>query len=258
MSKLRVSIIQSALHWENPTANRAMFAEKIEALHGQSDLIVLPEMFTTGFSMNARPLAEPMEGPTLHWMRAQAARSRAAIVGSFNCLVDGECRNRLLFVQPDGIFFSYDKKHLFALAGEHEHYRAGSEKGLLTWKGWRICPMICYDLRFPVWSRNRKEDPYDLLLYVANWPQRRSSHWKALLAARAIENQSFTIGVNIFGEDGNGLFYSGDSAIVDYSGELLCRISDAEGTHTTELNRADQAAYRKNLPFLEDADTFSL
>jgi omega-amidase len=255
---MRTTIIQASLHWEDPAANRAMFGEKMTGLIGQTDLIVLPEMFTTGFSMNARPLAEPMEGDTLAWMRTQAARTGAALVGSFNCIEGDACHNRLVFVQPDGIFFHYDKKHLFALAGEHQHYAAGRERLIVNWRGWRILPLICYDLRFPVWSRNTAADPYDLLLYVANWPQRRVAHWSALLTARAIENQAFTIGVNIAGTDGNGLEYSGDSAILDYGGQALCRITGQAGVFTAQLNKGEQDAYRKTLPFLEDADAFAL
>jgi len=245
-----------------------MLSGKLGPLQGQTDLIVLPEMFPTGFSMNAAGLAEPMDGPTLQWMRDTARLLDSALTGSFICAEAGRFYNRLVWMFPDGHFLVYDKKHLFSLAGEHEHFAAGDKRLLVEWKGWRICPLICYDLRFPVWSRNtaipsregdfEKEGVYDMLIYVANWPSRRSHHWRTLLTARAIENQAFTIGVNIFGSDGNGLEYVGDSGITDFSGTQICRISDREDTVTTELSLGDLQQYRRQFPFLHDSDAFKL
>ncbi len=262
---MKVSILQSSLVWENAEQNRANFSRKTDELIGRTDLIVLPEMFTTGFSMRAAELAEPMTGPTMTWLADTAKKTGAALVGSFICSDAGQHFNRLVFMRPDGAFDTYDKRHLFGLAGENEHYAAGKKRLIVEWKGWRICPLICYDLRFPAWSRNsvsnsltRENSPYDLLIYVANWPNRRSHHWKSLLVARSIENQSFTLGVNIFGTDGSGLEYSGDSAVIDFGGQVICQISGQEGTYTAELSLANQQQYRQQLPFLQDADFFTL
>lgn len=255
---MRLSIIQSTLHWENPESNRAMFAEKMRPLAGHTDLVVLPEMFTTGFSMNAAALAEPMQGPTTSWMLEQASALGAAIAGSFICSEEGRYFNRLVFARPDGALESYNKRHLFSLAGEDKTYAQGWEKVRIEWKGWRIRPLICYDLRFPVWSRNEKNNPYDLLLYVANWPQTRIHHWSSLLVARAIENQAFVAGVNIFGQDGAGLQYVGESAVIDFSGREIGRISGKEGVLTAELSLDDLREYRRQFPFLVDADVFRL
>ena len=258
---MRVSIIQASLVWENPNENRAKLGEHLAALKGHTDLVVLPEMFTTGFSMNMSVLAETMEGPTIQWLRKNAGEMHAAIVGSFICVEAGRFYNRLVFMHPDGHFEYYDKKHLFGLSGETNYYTAGEKQLLVSYKGWRIRPLICYDLRFPAWSRNLKigkNKPYDLLIYVANWPIPRIAQWDALLTARAIENQSFTIGVNIYGVDGNGLEYSGNSTIIDYSGGEVCRISEQENIVTAELNLSTQQEYRKQLPFLQDADVFRL
>ena len=267
---MRLTIIQSALTWESPSANREMFARKFAGLRGQTDLVVLPEMFTTGFSMNPKALAEPMEGQTTAWLRKQAEIMNAAISGSFICVENGRYFNRLVFARPDGALEYYDKRHLFTLAGEHEHYAAGNKQLVVDWLGWRIKPLICYDLRFPVWSRNstpRGKDgqggkplgaTYDLLLYVANWPARRSHHWRSLLTARAIENQSFVAGVNIVGKDGNDFEYSGDSTVIDFSGQPIVGISGKEGVFTAELSLDDMEQYRRQLPFLADGDTFQL
>ncbi len=267
---MRISIVQSSLHWENPDANRAMFAEKLLALRGNTDLVVLPEMFSTGFSMHAAALAEPMDGPTMDWLRGISHDLNAAITGSIICVEAGKYFNRLIFMRPDGQFDVYDKKHLFSLTKEHENFSAGEKRLIIEWLGWRICPLICYDLRFPAWSRNKSGGhpsptsnvhqsnvQYDVLIYVANWPNRRAHHWRSLLMARAIENQSFVAGVNIAGVDGNGFEYSGDSAIIDYSGQPLAQIPDGrEGIVTVEVSLEDLKAYRLQLPFLADADVF--
>ncbi len=235
-----------------------MLAEKLSPLRGRTDLIVLPEMFTTGFSMRPEGLAEPMDGPTVEWMREQAQDLGAALTGSFICGEGGRYYNRLIFMFPDGYCAQYDKKHCFTLAGEHEHYTPGREHLLVEWQGFRIRPLICYDLRFPVWSRNAPDHSYDLLLYVANWPARRAAHWQNLLTARAIENQAYTVGVNIVGTDGNGLEYRGDSSLTDYAGEKIGELSLLEGVFTSKLSLENLQKYRQNLPFLADSDPFQL
>ncbi|MBK8921868.1 MAG: amidohydrolase [Saprospirales bacterium] len=256
---MRITILQTQLHWEAPAANRAGLAEILAPLAGTTDLAVLPEMFSTGFSMQAAALAEPMEGPTGQWLRNQARLLGAAITGSFICREEGRYFNRLLFARPDGSIDCYDKRHLFSLANEHETYTAGQKSLVLGWLGWRICPLICYDLRFPVWSRQTPAAPYDLLLYVANWPARRGHHWRSLLPARAIENQSYVAAVNIVGTDGNGLEYAGDSGIWDYSGQAVCHIgAGMPGIFTAELSLDALRQYRAQLPFLGDSDAFQL
>ncbi|MCC6460965.1 MAG: amidohydrolase [Saprospiraceae bacterium] len=256
---MRLTIVQPSLHWENPAANRRLLAAMLQPLAGHTDLVLLPEMFTTGFSMNAATLAEPLDGPTRHWMQEQAHGLGAALAGSFICLDNGQFFNRLVFMRPDGQLEYYDKRHLFSLAHEHETFSPGQERQVFEWQGWRIWPLICYDLRFPVWSRQPPgAEPFDLLLYVANWPARRAHHWRSLLLARAIENQCFVAGSNIVGTDGNGLEYTGDSGIIDFSGQQICHISSRPGQYTAELSLADLKQYRQNLPFLNDADHFKL
>lgn len=261
---MRISIVQSELHWEDPEANRKMFTAKLSVLRHATDLVVLPEMFSTGFTNHVEPLAELMEGPTMKWLHDTAQDLDAAVTGSFICEVEGNYYNRLIFMRPDGQFEFYDKKHLFSLSGENEYFTPGRKRITVTWRGWQICPMICYDLRFPAWSRNTAGNfvsghtpYYDLLLYVANWPNKRARHWKTLLAARAIENQAFVVGVNIVGTDGNGFEYSGDSTVVDYGGHSKVQISDGRSDIVTmELSLQDLQDYRKQLPFLADADVF--
>jgi len=213
-------------------------------------------MFTTGFSMNAAGLAEQMDGPTVHWMQQQARAKQAAVTGSFIFGKDGEYFNRLVFVQPSGEYVTYDKKHLFTLAGEHKFYQPGSKLVSVEWKGWTIRPLICYDLRFPVWSRNT--DGYDFLLYVANWPDKRREAWMSLLKARAIENQAYCVGINRVGTDEKGHYYSGDSSLYDYSGRLLTRLTDQETVVTLTLDKKKQQAFRQKLDFLADQDMFTL
>lgn len=259
MSVLRITTVQIDLFWENKRAN----LEKIDNLLVNdlaTDIVILPEMFTTGFSMNPAPFAEQMDGETMNWLAQKARKLNAAIMGSFIVSENvGEKNiffNRLICMLPNGKFEYYDKKHLFSLAGEHQFYTAGSKRVLINWRGWNICPLICYDLRFPVWSRNDKNSPYDVLIYVANWPQRRVKAWESLLVARAIENQCFTVGVNRVGNDGNGLPHSGSTSIVDFSGERLYFLSGTEGVATNILSKKDLMNFRKNLPFLEDQDIF--
>jgi omega-amidase len=261
MNDLTVSLVQASLHWHNPAANLAQLDELLaSALPGPgiTDLIVLPEMFTTGFSMEAAAQAEPYPGPTLTWMQAQAARYNAVVTGSVLTRHGAAYYNRLLWVRPDGAHSTYDKRHLFRLAGEHEVYTPGTCRLLEEWRGWRIRPLICYDLRFPVWSRNDQHNPYDLLLYVANWPQARAEIWRTLLRARAIENLAYTAGVNRLGTDGLGHDYSGQSALLDIHGEYLAQAGNLQGVLTHTLQAAPLHALREKLPFLLDADNFSL
>ncbi|EAY29614.1 amidohydrolase [Microscilla marina] len=250
-----ITIIQSELYWQNPAANRAMFEEKIWQIDQPTDLIVLPEMFTTGFSMSVQPLAEPMNLTTHKWMQQMAAQTGAVVTGSFICVDKGQYFNRLLWVEPDGTYDYYDKRHLFRMAEEHHSYTAGERLVVKEWKGWKIAPFICYDLRFPVWSRNLHQ-AYDLALYVANWPEARRSPWRTLLKARAIENLSYVVGVNRVGKDDNGITYSGDSAIVDFKGEVLFEKTQDEIIYTKMLDKAALERFREKFPAHLDADEF--
>lgn len=263
---LTIAAVQTSLHWEDKEKNLHMLAEKMRMFEEPVDVFVLPEMFSTGFTMNAGRFAEPMFGPTFHWMVEQAQRKNAAVVGSVIIDDRGKFFNRLLWVNPDGLFYTYDKRHLFRMAGEDQHYAAGAQRLILEYKGWRICPMVCYDLRFPVWSRNRfrtiegiTDYEYDLLLYVANWPERRSYAWKTLLAARAIENLSYVVGVNRVGNDGNSVYHSGDSAILNFKGEpMKTGIISAEEIVTESISMQDLVQFRKAFPAGFDADNFSI
>ncbi len=252
---MTITLVQANLFWEDKAANLAHFDALIAAIDTPTDVIILPEMFTTGFSMQPELLAETTEGATLAQMRVWAAAKNAAICGSIIVEENGNYYNRLLWVQPDGHFFHYDKRHLFGLADETKHYKAGAEKLIVTWRGWRICPLICYDVRFPVWSRNVEN--YDLLIYIANFPTRRIHAWKTLLLARAIENQCFTIGVNRVGTDPMA-DYNGESCLVDYEGNLIFSKSDKEIVATFSLDLEAQQGFRQKLPFLKDQDTFLL
>lgn len=253
---MNVSLIQTDLSWEDPKANLARIETQLDLLPSASQLVVLPEMFTTGFTMNPKAVAESMDGPTLTWLQQKAADLEVAITGSYVVESDGEYYNRLVWVFPDGRHQSYDKRHLFTLAGEHEHYKAGTERLLVEWQGWKICPLICYDLRFPVWSRNTVG--YDLLIYVANWPERRRHHWRSLLMARAIENQAYTIGLNRVGVDGKDFRYTGDSCVIDYAGEIRASLAIESTTNTVKLDKDTQQAYRKRFAFLPDQDNFTI
>ncbi len=256
MEPLRVTLIQQALYWENRDANLREFSALIAPLAGTTDLIVLPEMFTTGFTMAPQGVAEEMDGPSVVWMQEQAALTGAVLTGSLVIRDEGRYYNRLIWMYPNGEMCWYDKRHLFTLAGEHRHYRAGDQRLIAHWKGWRICPLVCYDLRFPVWSRN--DHAYDLLIYVANFPARRSYAWSQLLIARAIENQVYTLGVNRIGEDGNGHSYSGDSALIDYEGQVIARFSNCNTVFTTLLQPDMQMEFQKKFHFLADQDKFFL
>lgn len=255
-SHLRVTVIQSALAWQEPLANRHRMAAHFRGLAGHTDLVVLPEMFSTGFSMDAQTLAEAMDGPTVGWMREEAAALGCVITGSLIVREDGRHFNRLVWARPDGTIAHYDKRHLFRMAQEPQHYAAGSRRVVLELKGWRVCPLICYDLRFPVWSRNRGD--YDLLLYVANWPARRAHAWSSLLRARAIENQCYVVGVNRIGTDGNGTAYAGDSVVLDFLGQSLSSEGGGDRVETTVLDLGSLRAYRESFPAHLDADEFDL
>jgi omega-amidase len=256
--EIKISLIQSHLHWENPDANRAMFEEKIWSIGEKTDIIVLPEMFTTGFSLDVRRLAEPTGLHTFRWMKQMAQQTGAVITGSYMVSEGEKFYNRLLWAQPDGNVYQYDKRHLFRMADEHLAYQSGEKQLVVNWKGWNFCPLICYDLRFPIWSRNSADLKYDCLIYVANWPKARSLPWSALLKARAIENWSYCVGVNRVGEDGNQLAYSGDSAVISPKGETLFEQKDEEIIRTLSLNYSELQEYRQKFPAYLDADAFEL
>ncbi|MBF9221959.1 amidohydrolase [Hymenobacter ruricola] len=258
MSDLTVSFLQTELHWQDAAANRASLDLALARLDAPTDLIVLPEMFTTGFSMDAATLAEPMDGPTVAWLRAHAAAHNAVVTGSVIIEEGGAYYNRLLWVRPDGSLSYYNKRHLFTLAGEQHTYTPGRTRLVEEWRGWRICPLVCYDLRFPVWSRNQPAAPYDLLLYVANWPAVRRTAWTTLLRARAIENVACALGVNRIGHDGPGHVYSGDSALLDAQGNYLVEAHDQAGIFTHALRRAELDGFRARFAALNDGDAFEL
>lgn len=257
IERLSVTLVQSHLHWENSVANRQHFTKIFENLSAKTDLIVLPEMFTTGFSMNAKALAEPKQGSTLEWMQSEAKKYNVAITGSVIIQDNGLFFNRLFFVFPDGNSEHYDKKHTFTLANEHKTYTAGRNKLIVNYKGWKLCPLICYDLRFPVWARNTEE--YDVLLFVANWPKVRITAWDTLLKARAIENMSYCIGVNRVGLDGNGYEYNGHSAVYNGLGALISTPDfEKDFTQTVILDKKNLQEQREKLQFLNDRDSFTL
>lgn len=256
MRDLTVSLLQRELAWEDAGANRASFEADLSALPEDTDLVILPEMFTTGFSMDSASVAETDAEATRPWLVEQARQHNVAITGSLAVRSGGRNYNRLLFVTPDGESSHYDKRHLFRMSGEQNHYDAGDERLIVNYRGWRICPLICYDLRFPVWSRNAGD--YDLLLYVANWPAKRRFHWRQLLIARAIENQSYCIGVNRVGRDGNAIDYCGDSLVLAADGRTLLDCEAQSGVFTTTLDAEAMNLYRRKFPCHRDADAFSL
>ena len=264
MHNLRVSLVQGETRWHDPAGNREYYGELIAPLHGTTDLIVLPETFTSGFSNDAIGNAETMDGPTVAWIREQAAKLDAAVTGSVQLRTDAGVFNRMLFATPDGHLAHYDKRHLFSFAREHERYAAGHERVTVEWRGWRILLQVCYDLRFPVFSRNRfdveREDDldYDLLLYVANWPGVRGHAWRTLLRARAMENLCYVAAVNRVGTDGNGLVYAGDSAVIDYLGNPVSECTDMEVVTTTTMFLEELRAHRERFPAMFDADRFEL
>lgn len=279
MSTLTITTIQSNLHWEDKRANLDMFEEKINGIREKTELVILPEMFSTGFSMNPGLLAETMEGETLQWMKRVAASRKLIITGSIIIREEGngdagiKYYNRLVWMLPNGQYGYYDKRHLFAFAGEDKHYSAANKRLIASVKGWRVNLLVCYDLRFPVWARqnpgwNAPEaglaapaasgPEYDLLVYVANWPERRRHAWTTLLQARAIENQVYTVGVNRVGDDGNQIHYSGETMIIDPLGETLYHGKDEEDVFTITLDKSELENVRTRFPFWKDADRFKL
>lgn len=255
---LHFTLIQTHLHWEDKAANLAMLEQKLATLTTPREIVILPEMFSTGFSMQPEILAETMDGPSVQWMKNMAARYRIILTGSLIIREGDDYFNRLLWVQPNGQIGYYDKRHRFAFAGEDEHYTSGNKRFIAQVNGWKINLQICYDLRFPVWARQQvHETPeYDVLIYVANWPERRNHAWKTLLTARAIENQCYTIGVNRVGADGNGIAHSGDSMVVDPLGSVLYQQSQQEDIHTIALQQSTLQDVRTRFPFWKDADHF--
>jgi omega-amidase len=278
MNTLTITLIQPNLHWEDKKANLNMLSEKIESIEEKTEVIVLPEMFSTGFSMNPELLAETMDGETIQWMKKIAGEKNIILAGSIiieDSSIPDETGirggkkyfNRLIWMLPNGDYGYYDKRHLFAYGNEHLHYQPGNKRLIASVKGWKINLLVCYDLRFPVWSRQSPlsfgegsgvRSEYDLLIYVANWPQKRNHAWKTLLQARAIENQCYVVGVNRVGEDGNGIYYSGGSMIIDPLGDILYEKGDEEDTFTYTLQKESLNEVREKFPFWKNADLFNI
>jgi predicted amidohydrolase len=264
MADITFTLIQTKLHWEDKEANLRTLEEKIRNMEVPRQVVVLPEMFSTGFSMKAEQLAETMNGPTVEWMREISAEQKIIITGSIIIQENGRYYNRLIWMFPNGQSGYYDKKHLFGYAEEDKYFTAGKQRFITSVNGWKINGLVCYDLRFPVWARQSSasltasEVEYDVLIYIANWPKKRNTAWKSLLQARAIENQCYVIGVNRVGEDGNGFEYSGDSAVIDPLGEFLYMKENEEDVFTITLDKKHLTNVREKLPFLKDADPFVL
>lgn len=262
MSDLTITLLQTALHWEDKTANLHMLAARIRSLREPTHVVLLPEMFSTGFSMNPGQLAETMDGPTVGWMKTLAREKKVIIGGSLIVEESGQFYNRFVWMLPNGQLGFYDKRHLFAFAEEDKHYTAGSRRLVASVNGWKINLMVCYDLRFPVWSRQQfaadGSFEYDVLVYVANWPGKRSLAWKTLLQARAIENQCYVVGVNRIGADGKGIHHSGDSMVVDPLGAILYHKYEEEDIATVTLSREHLDSVREKFPFWKDADRFDI
>ncbi|WP_256011533.1 amidohydrolase [Desertivirga xinjiangensis] len=257
MSVLKITTFQAYLFWENVDKNLQNLGLRLSSIREKTDLIILPEMFSTGFSMNAETLAEETGGKTMQWMEIQAKRFDCVITGSMIIKEDGQYFNRLIWMRPDGSHEKYDKRHLFGLGKEDSVYTTGKDRLIVDLLGWKICPVICYDLRFPVWLRNNNAD-YDLLLVVANWPEKRSSHWRTLLPARAVENQCYVIGLNRVGHDGNEIYHSGDSMCIDPYGKTVYYKPNDEDLYTFSISREELVKNRRAYPFLRDADKFNL
>ncbi len=255
---MKITILQSDLVWENKEANLENYKKIINSIPDETDLIILPEMFSTGFSMNATILAEDINGTTVSWMKKIVLEKKCAVTGSLILKSGNDYFNCLVWVDEKQLL-TYNKRHLFSYAGENNHYTAGTTKTIIHYLGWKILPLICYDLRFPVWSRRTAKENYDLLIYVANWPERRNVAWKTLLPARAIENQSFVAGVNRIGKDINEIHHSGDSVIYDFKGDQLSTIKINENKfETVQLDLAELIKHREIFAFSNDADTFEL
>lgn len=257
MEQIKVTVFQAYLFWENTGKNLQNLNLRLSSLREKTDLIVLPEMFNTGFTMNVEKCAETMSGPTMHWMFDVSKKFDCVVAGTLIIEDDGKYYNRFVWMSPDGTYVHYDKRHLFSMAGEEKVFTAGKSRVILNLKGWKICPLVCYDLRFPVWSRNDNA-AYDLLVYTANWPDKRSAHWRALIPARAIENQSFVIGVNRVGHDGNEVYYSGGSMCIGPMGDVVYYKPEDEDLYTFTLNPADLKDARAKMPFLKDQDVFNI
>jgi omega-amidase len=262
MSRLSFTLVQTQLAWEDKEANLKMLDKKIREMDQPTHIVVLPEMFPTGFSMKPGQLAETMEGPTVTWMKSLAAEKKIILTGSVIIEEGGKYFNRLIWMLPNGNLGFYDKRHLFAYAEEDQHYSSGSQRLIASVNGWKINLLVCYDLRFPVWSRQSPlEDgaaEYDMLIYVANWPEKRNTAWKTLLQARAIENQCYVIGVNRVGNDGNGIYHSGDSMVIDPLGEILYQKAHEEDLFTITLDKEQVQKTRDRFPFWRDADAFQI
>ncbi len=256
MSTLNFTLIQSHLHWEDKPANLNMFEEKIKGITDPMEIVVLPEMFNTGFSMNPGLLSEDMDGDTMKWMKRIASEKKIILTGSMMISEEKKIYNRLIWMQPDGRYGSYDKRHLFSYGGEDKEFTPGQKRLIAQVKGWKICTLICYDLRFPVWSRMSKENDYDVLMYVASWPVKRIAAWKALLQARAIENQCYVIGLNRIGTDGTGLHYPGESCIIGPLGDILYSKPQIEDIFTIQLDKEVLNDIRASFPFQKDKDEF--
>ena len=255
-SSIKIAGVQTHLIWENAEANRDHLQNKLQELQENVDVIVLPEMFSTGFSMEPSPLAENMNGPTIQWMKQMSSQFEAAITGSLIIADGGQYYNRMVWVQPSGEVDFYDKRHLFSLAGEDAKYASGKQRKIVSFRGWKIYLNVCYDLRFPIWSRNK--DDYDVAIYVANWPKPRVHAWTTLLKARAIENQCFVVGVNRIGQDANSNNYVGQSCIIDMEGFELTTANDNDIIIVAELQKPRLSAFRKKFPFYQDSDDFNI
>ncbi|MFN3999533.1 amidohydrolase [Algoriphagus sp.] len=259
--EIRIALVQTDLHWQDKTANLAMLEEKIWSLKGQADLIILPEMFPTGFTMDASSLAEPMNLTICKWMKQLAAQTQATITGSAIISEGGKFFNRLLWVNSEGIIEYYDKRHLFRMANEDETFSSGKILPVFNLKGWKFCPQVCYDLRFPVWSRNGWDDGnagYDIIFYIASWPAARTSAWDALLPARAIENLAYSIGVNRIGVDGKEIEYVGHSAAFDFKGERILDLGETEDIRIVSFSASKLDEYRTKFPAWRDSDSFQI
>lgn len=260
MSTLKISLIQTSIYWEDVDKNLKMLEDKINFLSGKTEIVVLPEMFSSGFTMDPQIVAETISGKTVEWMKSLSKKNRLIITGSLVIKEDEKYYNRLIWMQPDGNFFSYNKRHLFGFAGENEKYSPGNKRLIVSVKGWKINLLICYDLRFPVWSRqNKNESPeFDVLIYVANWPEKRINAWITLLKARAIENQCYVVGVNRVGKDENEIAYNGFSMVIDPFGEVIYEKPKVEDIFTLELDTEKLEKIRESFPFLKDRDDFRI
>ena len=259
MSTLTITTIQSNLFWEDKQANMQMLQQKIDGITDKTEIVILPEMFTTGFSMQPEVFAETMDGETMEWMKMISNKNGIVLTGSVMIEDEGKYFNRLIWMLPNGQFGYYDKRHLFAYGEEDKHYSSGNKRLIASVKGWKINLQVCYDLRFPVWARQQPNDgtpEYDVLIYVANWPERRSHAWKTLLCARAIENQCYVIGVNRVGDDAKNIHYSGNSLVIDPMGQVLYHMADEEDVNTITLSKEKLEEVRTRFPFLNDADDF--